>query len=148
MNSNLYNNNEDASSICVKNWDKFLTFDSCPVQKEERFFDDEMLTYLLKETMDKKAKEVDEKLEAINKKNKKIAIDDFCNSIKKVYFNFPYTIVIWKDGTKTVVKCGENEFYDEEKGLAMAIIKYLCGNIGYYNKIFKDFVKVEETEEK
>ena len=41
----------------------------------------------------------------------------------------------------------ENEFYDEEKGLAMAIIKYLCGNIGYYNKIFKDFVKVEETEE-
>ena len=46
--------------------------------------------------------------------------------IKKVIFNDPATIVFWKDGTKTVVKC-ENEEFDEEKGLAMAIVKSVFG---------------------
>ena len=40
--------------------------------------------------------------------------------IKKVIFNDPATIVLWSDGTKTVVKA-EGEPFDPEKGLAMAI---------------------------
>ena len=45
--------------------------------------------------------------------------------IKKVIFKDPATIMLWSDGTKTVVKCGENDVYDPEKGLAMAIAKRL-----------------------
>lgn len=49
-------------------------------------------------------------------------------SIAKVIYNPPATIILWGDKTKTVVKCCENDFYDPEKGLAMAIIKKLCEN--------------------
>ncbi len=48
--------------------------------------------------------------------------------IKKVIFNDPATIVFWSDGTKTVVKCGANDAFDPEKGLAMAISKKFLGN--------------------
>ena len=47
--------------------------------------------------------------------------------IKKVIFNDPATIVIWNDGTKTVVKCCEDDEFDPEKGLAMAISKKVLG---------------------
>lgn len=60
--------------------------------------------------------------------------------IKKVVFNNPATIVYWKDGTKTVVKCQDGDKYDKEKGLAMAIVKKLFGNKGNYNKIFKKYI--------
>lgn len=56
--------------------------------------------------------------------------------IKNVIFNPPASIVFWQDGTKTVVKCGEHDIYDPEKGIAMAIAKRALGNQGnYYNKI-------------
>ena len=48
--------------------------------------------------------------------------------IKKVIFNDPATIVLWSDGTKTVVKAGPNDAFDPEKGLAMAISKKFLGN--------------------
>lgn len=57
--------------------------------------------------------------------------------IKNVIFNPPATIVMWADGTKTVVKA-INEDYDPEKGLAMAIAKKALGNKGnYFNDIKK-----------
>lgn len=66
--------------------------------------------------------------------------------IEKVIFNNPATIVIWSDGTKTVVKCDcYNEPFDEEKGLAMAISKKFLGNKGnYYNEFKKWLPKIEE----
>lgn len=58
-------------------------------------------------------------------------------TIKNVIFNEPATIVFWMDGTKTVVKA-ENEKFDPEKGLAMAIAKKIYGNKGsYFNHIRK-----------
>ena len=58
-------------------------------------------------------------------------------TIKKVIFNKPATIVLWSDGTKTVVKCAVKKF-DKEKGLAMAITKKFLGNKGnYYNEVRK-----------
>jgi hypothetical protein len=57
--------------------------------------------------------------------------------IKNVIFNPPATIIMWADGTKTVVKA-VNEDYDPEKGLAMAITKKALGNKGnYFNDIKK-----------
>lgn len=62
---------------------------------------------------------------------------DFGNSrpkIRKVVFNDPATIILWDDGTKTVVKA-ENEPFDPEKGMAMAIAKkFLGNNHAYYNQ--------------
>ena len=59
-------------------------------------------------------------------------------AITKVEFNGPATIVFWTDGTKTVVKAQNNEVFDPEKGLAMAIVKKAYGNKGNYcNQIKK-----------
>lgn len=46
--------------------------------------------------------------------------------IKRIIYNDPATIILWADGTKTVVKA-HNEPFDREKGLAMAIIKKMLG---------------------
>ena len=79
--------------------------------------------------------------------------------IKKVIFNPPATIVLWGDGTKTVVKCqGDKwckmwsdimghcscdkscEVYDREFGLAMCIAKKALGNKGNYYNEFKKWL--------
>ena len=65
--------------------------------------------------------------------------------IFKVIFNDPATIVFWNDGTKTVVKA-ENEEFDPEKGLAMAISKKVLGNKGNYYETFKKWLPEKESE--
>lgn len=71
-----------------------------------------------------------------------------CNvSIRKVIFNDPATVVLWSDGTKTVVKCGPDDIFDKEKGLAMAIVKKMAGNDSRFHKIFKKWCKPDETNE-
>ena len=76
--------------------------------------------------------------------NKKAMLD----VIEKVIFNDPATIVIWADGTKTVVKC-EGEKFDPEKGLAMAISKKLLGgNNGYYYDVFEKWLSKKEKHSK
>lgn len=71
--------------------------------------------------------------DVVGNRNKKTIPD-----IKKVIFNDPATIVQWVDGTKTVVKCQDNDKFDPEKGLAMAISKKALGNEGnYYNHVKK-----------
>lgn len=68
------------------------------------------------------------------------------NPIEKVIFNDPATIVFWKDGTKTIVKCQERATFDPEKGLAMAISRhYLCDICGLkrYDGVFKRYVSKE-----
>lgn len=70
-----------------------------------------------------------------------IAATAFQNTIKikKVIFNKPATIVLWSDGSKTIVKRQKGDRWDKEKGLAMCIIKKLSGNTGAYYKIFKEY---------
>lgn len=67
-------------------------------------------------------------------------------SIRKVIFNDPATIVLWSDGTKTVVKCGPEDSYDMEKGLAMAIVKKMAGNDNRFHKVFKQYTKKKKKE--
>lgn len=62
------------------------------------------------------------------------------SKIKNVIFNDPATIVFWSDGAKTVVKCGKDDTFDPEKGLAMAISKYFFDNAGYFNDVFKKWI--------
>lgn len=61
--------------------------------------------------------------------------------IDRVIFNNPATIVIWKDGSKTIVKKSEDDQWDPEKGFCMAIIKKLYGHTSFMKKYI-------ETEEK
>ena len=67
--------------------------------------------------------------------------------IKDVIFNDPATIVLWADGTKTVVKA-ENEPFDPEKGLAMAISKRALGDKYNYYDTFKKYVGRYEKKQK
>ena len=67
-------------------------------------------------------------------------------SIRKVVFNDPATIVLWSDGTKTVVKCGPEDTYDMEKGLAMAIVKKMAGNDNRFHKVFKQYPKKKKKD--
>lgn len=66
-------------------------------------------------------------------------------TIKRVIFNDPATIIFWSDNTKTVVKA-QDEAYDPEKGMAMAIAKKALGNQGNYCNIFKKWLPEEEEE--
>lgn len=66
--------------------------------------------------------------------------DSFIPEIKKVIFNDPATIVLWEDGTKTVVKTCEGDLFDPEKGLAMAITKKALGNKGNYYNTLKPWI--------
>lgn len=66
--------------------------------------------------------------------------------IENVIFSGPATIVMWKDGTKTVVKCQEDDEYSMEVGLTMCIAKKALGNKGNFNDIFKKWIP-EESEE-
>lgn len=62
---------------------------------------------------------------------------------EKVIFNEPATIVIWKDGSKIVVKCQKNDEYDPEKGLALCFMKKALGNKGNFNNILKKELPLE-----
>ena len=69
---------------------------------------------------------------------------EFRTGIKKVIFNGPATIVIWIDGSKTVVKCAEGDGYSKFSGLAIAICKQMYGTD--FKRIFNHFIPKEETE--
>ena len=70
-------------------------------------------------------------------------LDYIAPGIKKVIFNDPATIIYWGDGTKTVVKA-EEETFDPEKGMAMAIAKKALGNQGRYYEQFKKWLPEED----
>lgn len=59
--------------------------------------------------------------------------------IKKVIFNPPATIVMWEDGTKTIVKCRKGEEYSKEAGLAFCVMKKTYGS--KFHRMFKDWCK-------
>jgi hypothetical protein len=70
---------------------------------------------------------------------------------KKVIFSGPATTILWKDGTKTTVKCQDEDVWDEEVGIAMCYLKKLLGNKGNFNNIFREAMKVavvKPTKEK
>lgn len=74
-------------------------------------------------------------------------VRNFNNSIKKVVFHDPVVAILWKDGTKTVVKCQKGDKFDAEKGLAFAIIKHMFGNTGHYNTIFDKWLEEGQRPE-
>ena len=54
----------------------------------------------------------------------------------KLILNPPATIIIWNDGTKTVVKCTADELYNPEKGVALCFMKKYFPNV--YRKVLNE----------
>ena len=79
----------------------------------------------------------------------RIRFDYKLPAIKKVHFSNGVTVVIFEDGTKSIVRCQEGETFDPEKGLAMAICKKVLGTnksgSNYYD-IFKKWLPKEEEK--
>ena len=116
--------------------------------EDERIFTDDVLEVLLKDKVHEEyEKFIDEQKEK-ELDHKRKPIDALVYQIKKVVFNKNATIVFWTTGEKTVVKCQKGETFDKEKGVALCILKYLCGNISYYNEIFKSLNLDESFDEK
>lgn len=128
--------------------DDSLTISTAPISisatvatSASKFYDDDMLDYLLKDLIQEKAKEAEQVLKEEEAKSAKRNVKNFNKKIKKVVFNDPATIVFWKNGDKTVVKCQPGEEFDKEKGLALAIVKYMIAdNKGCFNDIFKKWI--------
>ena len=67
--------------------------------------------------------------------------------IDQVILNDPATIVIFKDGTKEVVKTTEGDTYQPDIGVAMALVRKLFGSRSQYKKFVKQFLKEESQED-
>ncbi len=68
---------------------------------------------------------------------------------ERIVFNPPATVVFWKDGTKTVVKCSPGEAYSPYFGFLAALGKRVFGTNSELNRIVnKNAEKDEKLEEK
>ena len=67
--------------------------------------------------------------------------------VDKIIFNPPATVVIWKDGTKTIVKCGEDEVFDHEVGVAMCFMKKIFGSRSAFKRTVKEYLPKEPKKE-
>jgi hypothetical protein len=55
--------------------------------------------------------------------------------VDRIVFNDPATIVFWKDGTKTIVKCSDNEDFNPYFGFCAAVAKRVFGNNSQVRKM-------------
>ena len=58
--------------------------------------------------------------------------------VNRIVFNPPATIVFWDDGTKTVVKCMEDQPYEKYAGFAMACMKKMFGSTSRAKAIMQE----------
>lgn len=66
--------------------------------------------------------------------------------ISRVIFNDPATIVIWKDGTKTVSKVSRCDKYSPETGLMACISKKALGSKKQFRDTFKQWLPEKDGE--
>lgn len=51
------------------------------------------------------------------------------------------TVALWKDGTKTIIRCQEGDTFDKEKAIALCYMKKALGNRGSFNETLKKWTK-------
>ncbi len=64
--------------------------------------------------------------------------------VDRVIFHNPATIVFWKNGEKTVVKCAENETYNEYAGFCAAVAKQVFRTNSTVNRIVRNAYREPE----
>lgn len=57
--------------------------------------------------------------------------DAYMQNIKQIIHNPPATIIIWKNGNKSVVKCMDTDTYNPEQGIAMCLLKEMLSEDAY-----------------
>ncbi len=94
--------------------------------------DDEEFFPLLKDILESLEYKLEEEEDVIS-------LDD----IERVIFNPPATIVIFKDGRKTIAKTMELDEFQPEMGFAMAMMKEIFGTRGEYKRWIQQWMKEE-----
>ena len=69
-------------------------------------------------------------------------------SPERVIFNPPATIILWTDGSKTVVKCKKGEEFDEWTGFITAYAKKAFGRKGFAPFVRKQLKNATRQEKK
>lgn len=64
----------------------------------------------------------------------------------KIIFNPPATICYFPDGTKTVVKCADDEEFCEEEGVMACIIKKIFTSRNQFKKLVKEAYRQPKDE--
>lgn len=135
--------------IFLNGWDREFMHSNVLTYNSSKFFFPN--SNYLQMTVSNKEKTVQDVFDTLTEEQKTVVYAFMSESnlveIKKVVFNPPATIVFWTDNSKTVVKA-ENETFDPEKGLAMAIAKKALGNKGNYYETFKKWLPKTESKEK
>lgn len=67
--------------------------------------------------------------------------------IERIIFNKPATIVIWADGTKTVVKCMADQPFEKYAGFAAACMKKLFGSTSRAKAVMEECAVPEKESE-
>ena len=62
-------------------------------------------------------------------------------NIEKVIFNPPATVIIFKDGTKEVVKCSKDDEFDAESGFAQAMMNIMFGSRSNFKRFIEQYEK-------
>lgn len=65
------------------------------------------------------------------------------DGVEKFVFNEEkgVTVALWKDGTKTIIRCQEGDIFDREKAIALCYMKKALGNRGSFNETLKKWTK-------
>ena len=68
------------------------------------------------------------------------------DNIEKVIFNPPATIVLFKDGSKTVVKITKGDKFDYELGFLYAMAKHIFSGRNQFKKFIEKWKEESEKE--
>ena len=65
------------------------------------------------------------------------------DGVEKFIFNEEegVTVALWKDGTKTIIRCQKGDIFDKEKAIALCYMKKTLGNRGSFNETLKKWTK-------
>lgn len=66
-------------------------------------------------------------------------------SVKQIIYSGPKTIIIWSDGSKTIVSCGEGDTYDRYAGFCAAVTKKIFGSNSNIKKTIDKYAKADQS---
>ena len=62
------------------------------------------------------------------------------DAIRQIIFSGPKTIVIWSDGSKTIVSCSKDDTYDGYIGFCAAVAKKMFGSTSQVKKVIDMYI--------
>ena len=66
------------------------------------------------------------------------------DAIRQIIFSGPKTIVIWSDGSKTIVSCSKDDTYDGYIGFCAAVAKKMFGSTSQVKKVIDKYIKEDK----